>query len=240
MRSYGQCPSRSTPCEGGLAFADRLIGTLVAADLDDERDDAEGRAAEPLLQFLADHRQSTQRRQQGKRRLEKGPGRVAVLMGIVLVLALVAGAMRIWGGPLGGSHRLAARTDTHESRSATSNEHDGADSARSHVSRGGTPEDKKAPAPKSIRVRLVAARNDSWVQIRAGSSTGRVLFDGIVPAGQSIRAVGRNRLWARFGSLGNFDLTINGRVVHPAFSGTVDTVITASAIRPAPNQTQSG
>jgi hypothetical protein len=63
-----------------------------------------------------------------------------------------------------------------------------------------------------------------------------VLFDGIVPAGQSVRVVGRH-LWARFGSLGNFDVTINGRAVHPSLNGTVDTIITASAIEPAPAPT---
>jgi len=31
--------------------------------------------------------------------------------------------------------------------------------------------------------------------------------------------------------LGNFDLTVDGRPVHPSFSGTVDTVITAATIR---------
>ena len=202
----------------------------------DERDDVEGDKAEPsLLQFLADHRQGAQRRRERTRRLGQRPGMIAVLLGIAVVLAVVAGSVLIWGGLTRhwfASHTPTART-TRVNRRARSGEHGHAHSARSHVSRGGTHEDKKASRPKLIRVRLIAVRNDSWVQIRAGGRTGRVLFDGIVHEGQSIRAVGRDRLWARFGSLGNFDLTINGRIIRPAFNGTVDTFITASAIRPA-------
>ncbi|MGH2883272.1 MAG: hypothetical protein ACRDPA_11340, partial [Solirubrobacteraceae bacterium] len=74
---------------------------------------------------------------------------------------------------------------------------------------------------------------------RKGSSTVPVLFDGIVRKGQSFRVVGR-RFWARFGSLANLDVSINGQPVHPALNGTLDTIITASGIRAATAKTGSG
>jgi Domain of unknown function (DUF4115) len=96
----------------------------------------------------------------------------------------------------------------------------------------------KATHPKPIVVRFTATRSDSWVQVRAGSSTGRVLFQSLVRTGQSFRVRG-SRLWARFGSLGNIDLSINGRAIHPALNGTVDAVITASGLQVAPPQTSA-
>ncbi len=160
---------------------------------------------------------------------------IAVLLGIPAACGLAS--VLIWGNVVhlrSASHKPAATT-SHQSRVATTRHRTPGHSVPSHPGGRSKPARKKA-SPKLARVRLTAARNDSWVEIRKSSSSGRVLFAGIVRAGQSIQFVGR-RLWARFGSLGNFDLTINGRIVHPAFNGTVDTVITASSIRPAPAPT---
>jgi len=205
----------------------------VAPDLTDDRDDEQAGSPESLLGFLSHHRESSQRRRERNHRL-RGRRTVAVLLGIVAAFGIAAAGVAIWGNFRFLSHAPAAGTDSRESNAATSGQHNRTHSTPAHPGSGGKPRVKEAPPPKSIHVRLTAARSDSWVQIRAGSSSGRVLFDGVVPEGQSIRAVGRGRLWARFGSLGNFDVTINGRAVHPAFNGTVDTVITAAAIRPAP------
>jgi Domain of unknown function (DUF4115) len=154
-----------------------------------------------------------------------------VLMGIVAVgLALAAVGFVVWGNstrPRSVSHGPPAGT---------------ARKSRSHPTPppgAGTTQDEKASPPKAIHVILTAARSDSWVEIRRGSSTGRVLFAGVVSEGKSIRVVGR-RFWARFGAIGNFDLTVNGRPVHPTFNGTVDALITAAAIRQAQTETRSG
>ena len=162
-----------------------------------------------------------------------------MLLAILAAFGLVAVNVLIWGNFTHlrfVSRTPAATTTSTEGQVARSRHRGQTHSTLPHLDRGGEPPDKNAPQPKSTRVLLTAVRSDSWVEIRAGSSTGRVLFDGVVPEGKSIRVAGR-RLWARFGSLGNFDLTINGRPVHPALNGTVDTVITAAAIRPASTQT---
>jgi hypothetical protein len=158
----------------------------------------------------------------------------------VAAVALLGASMLIWGNftHLGSGH-TATGTDSRGSRPRTVKQRDHIHTTPAQAGRGDKPKHKKpttTPPPHAIHVILTAARNDSWVEVRLGSSTGRVLFDGIVPAGQSVRVVGRH-LWARFGSLGNFDVTINGRAVHPSLNGTVDTIITASAIEPAPAPT---
>ena len=202
----------------------------MARDPIDDRDDAPGGSPDPLLQFFSEHRLRTERR---RRRLRLGrPSRtVVLLLGAGAGIGLLALGLLLWGSsdhPV-ASHGPAPGTSSRKPPATKPPKH--GHPATTRVDRGGAP---KSARSKPIRVRLTAARNDSWVQIRAGSSTGRVLFAGVVARGQSIRAVGRGRLWARFGSLGNFDVTVNGRLVRPAFDGTVDTLITASAIRPAP------
>jgi RodZ C-terminal domain len=94
--------------------------------------------------------------------------------------------------------------------------------------------------PKSFSVRFTAARDDSWVQISIGGAAGRVLFEGIIRQGKSIRVSRDHHLWASFGSLAIFDVSFNGRAIHPALNGTLDTVVTPSGIRAASTQAPSG
>jgi Domain of unknown function (DUF4115) len=187
-----------------------------------DRDDVQDNP-ESLLRFLSEHRESSGTRH----RVGRHRRNVAVLL-----LGIVAAALVTVG--------LVIREDSTHRRSAPHGPTGGTDSSKSrsaptpsHAATESTPEDTKAaPSPSQpIHVVLTAARSDSWVQIRRNNSTGRVLYDGVVSEGRSIRFVGP-RLWARFGALGNFDLTVDGRPVHPSFSGTVDTVITAATIRP--------
>jgi hypothetical protein len=68
---------------------------------------------------------------------------------------------------------------------------------------------------------FTAARGDSWFQARAGSFGGRVLYEGNLSEGETVRLRSR-RLWIRFGGASDIDLRIDGRPVRlPAF-GTYD------------------
>jgi hypothetical protein len=211
----------------------------VAPDLIDDPDDARGSSPEALLQVLSEHRQHSRRR--AKRARSPGTRRrtIAVLVAVAAA-ALLGTSLLIWGNftHLGSSgHTAATGTDSTPGRAATTKRREQAQTTPARAGGLDKPKHTKPtpppPQPKAIRVVLTAARNDSWVEVRTGGSTGRVLFNGVVPEGQSVHIVGR-RLWARFGSLGNFDVTIDGRAVHPTLDGTVDTVITAAAIEPAP------
>jgi hypothetical protein len=77
-----------------------------------------------------------------------------------------------------------------------------------------------------------ATRGDSWMEVRVGTGTGRVLYSGILRQGLSDRETGRV-LWVRFGSVGNLDLTLNGKPVHTTSSGTVDAVVTHDGLHPS-------
>ncbi len=97
----------------------------------------------------------------------------------------------------------------------------------------GTPTTVGTPParPHKPRVTLTveAVRGDSWVELRVGSSSGRILYSGILARGESMSGKG-SRLWARFGSVGNLDLRLNGKPVRTAHSGTVNALVTPSGL----------
>jgi cytoskeletal protein RodZ len=65
--------------------------------------------------------------------------------------------------------------------------------------------------PVKIDLTLRAARGDSWVEVRAGSSTAAVLYTGTLAYGASRTFSGPAPLWVRFGVAGNVDAVVNGR-----------------------------
>lgn len=60
---------------------------------------------------------------------------------------------------------------------------------------------------------LVAARNDTWLEVRSGSSTGPLLYSGTLVAAstKTFRARG---LWARFGAAGNLSARLDGKPIR--------------------------
>jgi hypothetical protein len=68
-----------------------------------------------------------------------------------------------------------------------------------------------AAPPVKIDLTLRAARGDSWVEVRAGSSTAAVLYTGTLAYGASRTFSGPAPLWVRFGVAGNVDAVVNGR-----------------------------
>ena len=98
---------------------------------------------------------------------------------------------------------------------------------------GGARRRSAAPAshkqPRPITFRFSAVRGDCWTTIRAGSASGRVLYQGLLRQGQSASVRG-HRLWARFGAIGNLDMFLNGRPVAASHTGTVDAIVTTSGL----------
>ena len=91
----------------------------------------------------------------------------------------------------------------------------------------------KRPAPaKAARLVLRAARGDCWLSVRAGTSDGAILYEGVLVSGRTLR-VQRARLWVRLGAAANVDATLNGRPVTAFATGTLDVVVTPAGIRPA-------
>jgi hypothetical protein len=83
--------------------------------------------------------------------------------------------------------------------------------------------------PERLTLVLRAARGDSWVQVRAGSATGRVLYEGFLFSGERRRFEAK-QLWLRVGIGGNLDARLNGKPLKGLPAGTGDVLITADGV----------
>ncbi len=91
---------------------------------------------------------------------------------------------------------------------------------------------RSAPIGKRVRRRspvlttavVVAARGSSWLELRAGSATGRTLYAGVLADGQRV-AFKAKKIWLRAGAASYLDITVNGKPLKPSLSGTAEVVL---------------
>jgi hypothetical protein len=78
------------------------------------------------------------------------------------------------------------------------------------------------PAPTSpVHLVLIPANSrSSWVELRLRSSSGPLVYKGVVPP-SGVQFSG-GRIWARFGAAANLSVTVNGHRVP--LSGTLEHV----------------
>lgn len=80
------------------------------------------------------------------------------------------------------------------------------------------------PAPVALLVR--AAGGDCWLSVRAGSESGKLLFEGFLFEGESRRFEAK-RVWMRVGNGGNLAARLNGTPLRGLPAGTGDVLVTA-------------
>jgi Domain of unknown function (DUF4115) len=86
-----------------------------------------------------------------------------------------------------------------------------------------------APAAKEATVVLAAALGDCWLEVRQGSSTGKVVYLGTLVKGKSVSARGA-KLWVRFGAPQNATLKLNGKAAAIP-GGTQNVLITPTRVQ---------
>lgn len=90
-----------------------------------------------------------------------------------------------------------------------------------------------APEPpitaSGITLRL-RANADTWVEIRAGSANGDVLYSGILPQGNAKR-FRRTQVWASFGAASNLTARLNGKPLQLP-PGTYSALVSTSGLQP--------
>jgi cytoskeleton protein RodZ len=96
------------------------------------------------------------------------------------------------------------------------------------------PPAKRSPerTPALARLLVTAARGDCWLAVRAGSRDGRVLYEGMLREGDSLRFA-RTRLWVRVGAPWNLEASLNGRALRGLPADTGNVFITRAGVRPA-------
>jgi cytoskeleton protein RodZ len=142
---------------------------------------------------------------------------VVALAGIVAVTILVVVAWKFGSGGTPTSADLlngGAPTTTHGSTTT-----------------GGT--ETQAPARHRVfRARLVLAadKGDCWMQVRARSASGELLYEGTLQQGQTQRFTKSKRLWIQLGAPIYLDARLNGKhVKFPTRPSIV--VVTANGVR---------
>jgi cytoskeleton protein RodZ len=82
------------------------------------------------------------------------------------------------------------------------------------------------------RLVVTASRGDCWLSVRVGSREGRVLFEGMLREGDSLRFA-RKRLWLRIGAPWNLEARLNGRAQRGLPADTGNVFVTRAGVRPA-------
>ncbi|HEY3069143.1 MAG TPA: RodZ domain-containing protein [Gaiellaceae bacterium] len=145
---------------------------------------------------------------------------VVALAGIVAVTILVVVAWKFGSSGAGTSDLLAGTSPivTTHSTPTTS----GTTSAGSRPT---------APAPKLAKLVLTAADGDCWLQVRAGSARGELLYEGTLQQGQVQRFLKWKRLWIQLGAPAYLVAKLNGHQAKnfPRMPAVV--VVTAKGVR---------
>jgi hypothetical protein len=127
------------------------------------------------------------------------------LLGVLAVVTAAVAALAAW--QLGGTERTAKAPSV----------------GPTEASAAALPKAKPKPAAKPAPVRvakavpavavLSAARGRSWVSVRVGGANGRVLFQGILEQGKTLRFGLKDHLWVRMGRPWLLDVRLGGRTV---------------------------
>jgi cytoskeleton protein RodZ len=86
-------------------------------------------------------------------------------------------------------------------------------------------------APRRARLVLTATRGDSWMSVRVGSASGRLLYQGTLERGQTQRFVKWKRVWLELGAPGNLRARLNGQLVRNFPSVSAVVVVTPKGVR---------
>jgi cell division septum initiation protein DivIVA len=118
----------------------------------------------------------------------------------------------------------AAGTTAEDEPAATAAEEPGSTTAEEPAE---TAADEPAgPPPPPVALVVRAAGGDSWLSVRAGSASGRLLFEGFLFRGES-RRFEAERVWMRVGRGGNLAARLNGKPLRGLPAGTGDVLVTA-------------
>ena len=91
---------------------------------------------------------------------------------------------------------------------------------------------RKRRTIRVARLLVTATRGNSWLEVHAGSATGKLLFQGTLEQGQRQRFV-RRRIWLNVGAVENLDLKLNGKpVALPARAAPHVLIVTARGVAP--------
>jgi cell division septum initiation protein DivIVA len=176
------------------------------------------------------HRHEQAMREEHRVAVRRSRGKwAAFAAALVVIAALVFFAIRVRHHPspsLGAPSRTSANavtTPAHTGRTSPAKSKDSTAATtplQPHLT-------KRSGGEVALTLRAVGT---TWVEVRSTSSTGRVLYSGLLSPGiqKSFRAAWR--LWVRFGGAANLAVTLNGRLLRVP-TGTYDAFFDAHGFR---------
>lgn len=174
----------------------------------------------------ADEQLITPRRLAPRRTRASESNFVAVaLAGIVAVTILIVVAWQF--GSSSPSQNAESLTPAAPPLAALTETESAADAVTTTEAEAPAPQPAK---PKAARLVLRAARGDCWMQVRAGSATGELLFEGTLEQGQT-QPFTRKRIWIQLGAGEMLDVRLNGKKVDGFPAGASIVLVTAKGAR---------
>jgi hypothetical protein len=89
---------------------------------------------------------------------------------------------------------------------------------------------RKPAQPRVAKLRLVAAKGDCWIEARSGSSSGRLLYFGILALGKNLTFSARV-LWLRLGAPQNLTGWVGTKPVRNLPRGAATVVATPAGVQ---------
>jgi transcriptional regulator with XRE-family HTH domain len=159
------------------------------------------------------------------RRLARRDVWIALLAGLVPLL-VIALAYLFQEATAGGDSESGQQLEATPTLSLTLTT-PGARGAAATAEKGGA-----SPGERATKLVVTAGGGNSWVEARAGSRAGPVLFRGTLTRGRNLRLAAAERIWLRLGAASNVSLAVNGRPASTDLYGTLDVLVTPKGIRP--------
>jgi cytoskeletal protein RodZ len=144
---------------------------------------------------------------------------VVALAGIVAVTILVVVA---WKFGTSGSPTSPTLLDGGSASSTQSSTTTGGQNQSTQPSR---------PAKRLAKLTLTASGGDCWLQVRAGSAGGELLYEGTLQQGQTQRFTKWKRLWMQLGAPAYLRGRVNGHRVTNMPTGSAVVTVTAKGLQ---------
>jgi Domain of unknown function (DUF4115) len=141
--------------------------------------------------------------------------RLGVGLLALVVLALLALNVLAWSGGLvhedseSTQKTAPAETTPPPAKPTRETRPPATEPAAEPVARERPPKPARRPRTAGLTLSVTATRGDCWVEVRAGSATGEVLYAGTLANGSSLKFA-RPKLWLRLGAASNVDVVVNG------------------------------
>jgi cytoskeleton protein RodZ len=161
-----------------------------------------------------------------------GTRSIGILRPLIAIAAIVAVVAAVAAWQLGGSSGSPPRQRSGGLAGARTSQADGTTTqpAVTHHEKKHTSSRSTAPA----HAVLTASRGPVWLLVRSGSTTGTVVYQGVLAQGKTLPLTLRTRMWVRVGAPWNLDVTLAGRPVSGLPTQVGDVYLARAGLTQAP------